>query len=473
MPHAGGCWRSEPRTDVLAGKTVLLTGATSGLGREAVAQLAALGARSSLAGRGTAKLAAVRADLRQEHQADRFPTVVVDMASLASVRAAVERVLDTEPRLDVLIDNAGAIFPTANRRPGRDRGDARDDGRRPVHPDRRPPATAAPRPVARGSSSVTSGGQYAQRLDLDDLQSAARARTTGRERTPARSGPRCALIREWARRARRRIRSSRCIRAGPTRRDSRGACPASSALDGPAAPHARRGRRHDRLAGARPTATGSVAGQLFLDRRPRPFDRVPATRLSPAERRRLWDAVVALAGLPTRSPTRTPPPEEPDDHAARTYRDRTCPIEATFDFVADFANAADWDSGRRVGPPARRPGPVGVGARYRLGVRMGGRVAPMKYRISAFERPDRRRPGRLGSGVDAVDDIRFIPDAATAPAIDYTADIRLGGLLRLAAAVPRRHVRRIARACGDRDAATLAWPRGRRPVDRRPSEGSA
>ena len=38
-------------------------------------------------------------------------------------------------------------------------------------------------------------------------------------------------------------------------------------------------------------------GQLYLDRRPRPFDRVPATRLSAAERRRLWSLVVGLAGV--------------------------------------------------------------------------------------------------------------------------------------------------------------------------------
>jgi dehydrogenase/reductase SDR family member 12 len=43
---------------------------------------------------------------------------------------------------------------------------------------------------------------------------------------------------------------------------------------------------------------GRPDGNLYLDRMPRPFDRLPATRLTAAERRRLWDAVVRLAGVP-------------------------------------------------------------------------------------------------------------------------------------------------------------------------------
>jgi NAD(P)-dependent dehydrogenase (short-subunit alcohol dehydrogenase family) len=47
-------------------------------------------------------------------------------------------------------------------------------------------------------------------------------------------------------------------------------------------------------------------GNLYLDRRPRPFDRLPATRLSAAERRRLWDMVVRLAGVPDPTVDRIP-----------------------------------------------------------------------------------------------------------------------------------------------------------------------
>ncbi len=103
--------------------------------------------------------------------------------------------------------------------------------------------------------------------------------------------------------------------------------------------------------------------------------------------------------------------------------------EAAFAFIADFANAMHWDPG--VATSKRiDDGPVGVGARYRLGVRLGGRVAPMEYRISAFEPPHRVVLIGQGSGVSAVDEIHFAPDG-TGTRIDYSADIRLGGALRL------------------------------------------
>lgn len=106
------------------------------------------------------------------------------------------------------------------------------------------------------------------------------------------------------------------------------------------------------------------------------------------------------------------------------------PIETAFEYVADFVNSQAWDPGtissRRIDD-----GPLGVGARYALEVRMGGRVAPMEYTIRDFDRPRRVVLVGSGSGVRAVDEIRFRPaDGETV--IDYTADIQLGGLLRLA-----------------------------------------
>jgi hypothetical protein len=117
-------------------------------------------------------------------------------------------------------------------------------------------------------------------------------------------------------------------------------------------------------------------------------------------------------------------------------------VDDAFAFVADFANAQQWDPG--VASSVRiDPGPVAVGARYRLGVRMGGRVAPLEYVITRLE-PGRRvvLEGR-GSGVKAVDEIAFEP-SSTGTTIRYVADIRLTGLLGLLAPFAGGAFRRIA-----------------------------
>jgi carbon monoxide dehydrogenase subunit G len=118
------------------------------------------------------------------------------------------------------------------------------------------------------------------------------------------------------------------------------------------------------------------------------------------------------------------------------------PLDEAFAFVGDFANAMHWDPGvatsERIGE-----GPVEIGARYRLGIRRGGRISPMEYRVTAYEPGRRVVLAGSGSGVAAVDEIRF---AATEQGtrIDYTADIRLTGLLRLAAPFAGGAFRKIA-----------------------------
>lgn len=99
-----------------------------------------------------------------------------------------------------------------------------------------------------------------------------------------------------------------------------------------------------------------------------------------------------------------------------------------FEFIADFANAPIWDPGTATSERIN-PGPVGVGARYRLGVRMRGKVVPMEYRIVGHEPGARVVLEGDGSSVRARDEISF----ASTPAgtrVDYVAEIHLKGLLR-------------------------------------------
>jgi dehydrogenase/reductase SDR family protein 12 len=105
------------------------------------------------------------------------------------------------------------------------------------------------------------------------------------------------------------------------------------------------------------------------------------------------------------------------------------PVEAAFDYIADFTTNAEWDPNTTA---ARRldEGPIGVGAHYEVHVRLGGRTAPMTYRITEYDRPNRVVLVGEGSGVSSVDDIRF-ERSADGTTVDYAADIQLGGFLRL------------------------------------------
>ncbi len=59
-----------------------------------------------------------------------------------------------------------------------------------------------------------------------------------------------------------------------------------------------------------------ATGRLFLDRRPRLFDRVPSTRVPAPDRRRLWDTVVDLAGIPDPAPATRGAAPHPIPHQA-------------------------------------------------------------------------------------------------------------------------------------------------------------
>ncbi|MGZ3427081.1 MAG: SDR family NAD(P)-dependent oxidoreductase, partial [Polyangia bacterium] len=88
-------------------KTILLTGSTDGIGREAARQLGEAGARVLVHGRTRAKADSAAASLRDETKRDAFEAVAADFASLDEVRALAADVARRHPRLDVLVNHAG------------------------------------------------------------------------------------------------------------------------------------------------------------------------------------------------------------------------------------------------------------------------------------------------------------------------------------------------------------------------------
>lgn len=296
-------WGS-PEPNCLAGRTALVTGCTSGLGKATTEALATLGARVILAGRNRDKLAALRDELVQRHAEDRFPIVVVDMQSMASVRAAVAEISAAESRLDVLVDNAGAMYPERTLSP---------DGIEASL------ATMVVGPFVLVSGllpllartpdsrvvSVTSGGMYTQRVPFDDLQ------YERGEWSPSRAYARAkrisvAMTREWAR----RLAAARIDVAidsmHPGWADTPGLAEALPAFYRRMKPILRSpAEGADTIVWlATSPSVPRPGGGLYLDRRRRPFDRIPSTRLTSADRRALWDYVVGLSGAPDPLPDR-------------------------------------------------------------------------------------------------------------------------------------------------------------------------
>ncbi len=95
----------------MQGKTVVVTGANSGIGLETAAALAAMGARVIVTARnadkGRAAVAAIAPRAGGEAQVQ---LVVFDLADLSSVRRGAGEILEQAPRVDVLVNNAGLVL---------------------------------------------------------------------------------------------------------------------------------------------------------------------------------------------------------------------------------------------------------------------------------------------------------------------------------------------------------------------------
>ena len=103
---AGGACNCKQKLD---GKTVIVTGANTGIGRETALDLASRGARVILACRNLTKAEAAAKDIQKKTGNNKVIVKELDLASLKSVRNFAHEINESEERLDILINNAGIM----------------------------------------------------------------------------------------------------------------------------------------------------------------------------------------------------------------------------------------------------------------------------------------------------------------------------------------------------------------------------
>jgi len=94
------------------GKVVVITGATSGIGQVAAERLSGMGARLVLVARDRARGAAALSRLRERGLGLAHRAHYGDLSSVADTKRVAAEIAAAEPRIDVLINNAGALFNT-------------------------------------------------------------------------------------------------------------------------------------------------------------------------------------------------------------------------------------------------------------------------------------------------------------------------------------------------------------------------
>jgi NAD(P)-dependent dehydrogenase (short-subunit alcohol dehydrogenase family) len=94
----------------LTGKTVLITGATNGIGLEASVGLARMGADLVMVGRNPAKIAAKVQEVKQRSGSSAVESLTCDFSSQAQIRRLAKEFRARHDRLHILVNNAGAVF---------------------------------------------------------------------------------------------------------------------------------------------------------------------------------------------------------------------------------------------------------------------------------------------------------------------------------------------------------------------------
>lgn len=273
----------------LTGKTVVVTGASGGLGLEVSRQLAGLGARVVMVARD-------RERLDEARRAVRGVTVgeIADLSLLGEVRELARRLRESEPRIDVLVNNVGVLLPerevTAE---GLEKTLATNLAGHFLLTNLLIPrlVESAPARVV----NVSSGGMYSAKVEPDDLQFARRDYTGTAAYAGTKRGQ-VILTEMWAERFPAQEIVFHSMHPGWAATSGlETSLPTFKKLMTPLLRTPAQGADTIVwLASAIEPATRS--GGFWFDRKPAPTHLVGSTKETPSDRARLWDALVEMTG---------------------------------------------------------------------------------------------------------------------------------------------------------------------------------
>ncbi len=285
--RAGG-WVAELPT--MDGVTVLVTGATGGIGRSTALGLASRGATVIAVGRSEEKLHAL---VRMASEGTVVP-LCADLSLMDDIRRLAERILVDHEAIDVLVNNVGVLFPE-----------------RTVTPEGIEATLAtnllgqflltnllAPRLVRSAPArivTVSSGGMYTQRVDVDDLES-ARGPWNGAKAYARTKRGQVILSEMWAERLAGTGVVSHAMHPGWA--DTAGvkrSLPLFRTVTAPLLRTPEQGADTVMWLAAS-TEAGETTGGFWHDRRLRPTHRIPSTRSDAAEREALWQRLTDMSG---------------------------------------------------------------------------------------------------------------------------------------------------------------------------------
>lgn len=304
----------------LAGRTVVLSGATSGLGTVCARALFELGATIEVIARNPEKAAALCEEIRSSRAADNVATidyVVADTGDLKAMRAAAATLAARHPAIDTLIHNAGALDDTFQLSPdGIEQTLAshvigpwlltrlllpqlQAAGRRTQTTQTSSTATEASTTAPARLLWVSSGGMYVEPLDVDHLQMTPA--TYDGTRAYARAKRAQVTLNEMLAP---RLRADNIVTHAmhPGWADTPGVArslPKFRRMMGPLLRSPAGGAQTLIWLAASSAVPTTTTGKFWLDRGIRAIHRNSSSRDSdtPAEREKLWQRVNELAGV--------------------------------------------------------------------------------------------------------------------------------------------------------------------------------